>query len=98
MVIQAPPGSRGLVLTSPPFTPLLVRDRSEEGRCGGTAETPLATVFEVWAARVRRIAQEAEDTYVVPNNHHLGKSTVNALLLKAFLCGRPFETPPNPTR
>ena|SRR5215472_6870072 len=34
-------------------------------------------------ARMKSIAGDAEETYVVTNNHNLGKSTVNALQLKA---------------
>lgn len=50
--------------------------------------------LEPWIGRVKSIAEDAQDTYVVTNNHNLGKSTVNALQLKAFLSGRPVEAPP----
>ena len=49
--------------------------------------------LEPWVARVKSIAEDAEETYVVTNNHNLGKSTVNALQLQAFL-GAPVEVPP----
>lgn len=49
--------------------------------------------LEQWVARVKSIAEDAEDTYVVTNNHNLGKSTVNGLQLKAFLSGQPVEAP-----
>ena len=50
--------------------------------------------LEPWIARVKSIAQDAEETYVVTNNHNLGKSTVNALQLHSFLSGGPVDVPP----
>jgi uncharacterized protein YecE (DUF72 family) len=50
--------------------------------------------LEPWVMRVKIISEDAEETYVVTNNHNLGKSTVNGLQLKAFLSGRPVEVPP----
>jgi uncharacterized protein YecE (DUF72 family) len=50
--------------------------------------------LEPWVARVKTIAEDAEETYAVTNNHNLGKSTVNALELQAFLSGRPVQVPP----
>jgi uncharacterized protein YecE (DUF72 family) len=50
--------------------------------------------LEPWVARVRSIARDAQDTYAVTNNHNLGKSTVNALQLEAFLSGQPVKVPP----
>ncbi len=50
--------------------------------------------LEPWVARIRSIAEDAEDTYAVTNNHNLGKATVNALELKAFLGGTPVKVPP----
>jgi uncharacterized protein YecE (DUF72 family) len=50
--------------------------------------------LEPWVARVKSIAQDAGETYVVTNNHNLGKSVVNALQLQAFLSAGPVEVPP----
>ena len=43
--------------------------------------------------RIRAVADDAEDTYVVTNNHNLGKAVVNAFELKAFLTGQPIDPP-----
>jgi hypothetical protein len=40
------------------------------------------------------VAHDAEDTYAVTNNHNLGKATVNALELRAFLTGALVPVPP----
>jgi uncharacterized protein YecE (DUF72 family) len=50
--------------------------------------------LEPWAARINKIAEDAEETYAVTNNHNLGKATVNALELEAFLSGGPVRVPP----
>ena len=50
--------------------------------------------LEPWVARVKAIAQDASETYAVTNNHNLGKATVNALELQAFLSGRRVKVPP----
>jgi uncharacterized protein YecE (DUF72 family) len=47
-----------------------------------------------WVDRTRQIAQDAKDTYVVSNNHNLGKAVVNALDIRALLTGRPVDVPP----
>ncbi len=47
-----------------------------------------------WLARVKAVAHDAEETYVITNNHNLGKSTVNALQLRAFLSGSAVDVPP----
>ena len=46
-----------------------------------------------WADRTRVVAEDSEETYVVTNNHNLGKAAVNAFELCALL-GRPVEPPP----
>jgi len=53
--------------------------------------------LEPWVNRVKEIASDAEDTYVVANNHNLGKAVVNALELKAFLGNEPINPPPQLT-
>jgi len=44
--------------------------------------------------RIKSVAQDAAETYAVTNNHNLGKATVNALELEAFLSGGPVQVPP----
>jgi uncharacterized protein YecE (DUF72 family) len=50
--------------------------------------------LEPWVARVKHIAEDAEETYAVTNNHNLGKSAVNALELEMFLHSGPVKVPP----
>jgi uncharacterized protein YecE (DUF72 family) len=52
-----------------------------------------ANELERWADRTRVVAEDSEETYVVTNNHNLGKAAVNAFELCALL-GRPVEPPP----
>jgi hypothetical protein len=35
-----------------------------------------------------------KESYVMTNNHYLGKATVNALEIQSFLLGRPVPAPP----
>ena len=51
--------------------------------------------LEPWAARVKSVAEAAAETYAVTNNHNLGKSTVNALELRALLGDAPAKVPPS---
>jgi uncharacterized protein YecE (DUF72 family) len=51
-----------------------------------------------WAARIESIAQRAEKTFVIANNHFEGKAMVNALQLKHMLGGRPVAAPPTLVR
>jgi hypothetical protein len=44
--------------------------------------------LEPWVAGIKKVAQDAEETYAVTNNHNLGKATVNGLQLEAFLSWR----------
>jgi uncharacterized protein YecE (DUF72 family) len=46
-----------------------------------------------WKDKVERIAQKAEVTYVVANNHFEAKAGVNALQLKHMLSGRRVKAP-----
>ena len=48
--------------------------------------------LEPWVGRIRKVAEETQDTYVVTNNHNLGKATVNAFELQA-LFGRLVKPP-----
>jgi len=49
--------------------------------------------LEPWVDRVKTIADNAQDTYVMTNNHNLGKAVVNAFQLKALLTGQPVSAP-----
>jgi len=46
-----------------------------------------------WAGRIRNIAEKAETTFVVANNHFQGKAAVNGLQLKHQLTGRKVKAP-----
>ena len=43
--------------------------------------------------RVRTVSEEALETFVVTNNHYLGKPIVNALDIKALLTGGKVRAP-----
>ena len=43
--------------------------------------------------RVRIVSKEARETFVVTNNHYLGKAVVNALDIKALLTGGKVRGP-----
>ena len=49
--------------------------------------------LEGWKVRIEQIAQKAEVTYVVTNNHFLGKAGVNALQLKNMVTGERVKAP-----
>ncbi len=53
-----------------------------------------AEELDPWVARAKQIAQDAQDTYVVTNNHNLGKATANALEISSILKGKPVAVPP----
>ncbi|MEE8106967.1 MAG: DUF72 domain-containing protein [Planctomycetota bacterium] len=46
-----------------------------------------------WTAHVRRIAADAETTFVITNNHFAGKAVANAFQLARELCGTSAEPP-----
>jgi len=46
-----------------------------------------------WAARVKQVAEDASDVYVITNNHYQGKAAVNALELIAMLKGAKVKVP-----
>jgi uncharacterized protein YecE (DUF72 family) len=46
-----------------------------------------------WAARVKKVAQDASDVYVITNNHYQGKAVVNALELIAMLKDKKVKVP-----
>ena len=45
--------------------------------------------------RAKQITAETTDTYVVGNNHNLGKAAVNAIELRALIFGEPTKVPPS---
>jgi len=49
--------------------------------------------LEPWVDRIKQVAGEAKDTYVVANNHFLGKAVVNALEIGSLLGQSPVEVP-----
>jgi uncharacterized protein YecE (DUF72 family) len=49
-------------------------------------------LFEL-TERVRQIAKEAEETYVIANNHYRGKAACNALEIKAKLGEKNLKIP-----
>jgi uncharacterized protein YecE (DUF72 family) len=50
--------------------------------------------LEPWVDRVRDVASKTKETYVMSNNHNLGKAAVNALELSSILDGEPVSAPP----
>jgi uncharacterized protein YecE (DUF72 family) len=49
--------------------------------------------LEPWAARIQSIAQRADVTFVITNNHFQGKAIVNALQLISLLRNQPVRVP-----
>jgi uncharacterized protein YecE (DUF72 family) len=49
-------------------------------------------LFEI-SERIRQIAKEAREVYVITNNHYRGKAICNALELKAKLEGKKIKIP-----
>jgi uncharacterized protein YecE (DUF72 family) len=50
--------------------------------------------LEDWKGRIDRVAERAQTTYVITNNHFESKAGVNALELKAMISGRRVPAPP----
>jgi uncharacterized protein YecE (DUF72 family) len=49
--------------------------------------------LEPWVARIQKIAQHADVTFVITNNHFQGKAIVNALQLIRLLRNQPLRVP-----
>jgi len=47
-----------------------------------------------WVDNIKKVTASARDTYVVTNNHFLGKAVVNALELKSIISGTKVDVPP----
>jgi len=50
--------------------------------------------LEDWKERIDSVAERAQTTYVITNNHFESKAGVNALELKAMITGRKVTAPP----
>lgn len=49
--------------------------------------------LDPWIDRIKTVEHAAEDTYVVTNNHYLGKAVVNALEISSILKAEPVPVP-----
>ena len=49
--------------------------------------------LEPWITRIREVAKQAKESYVITNNHFLGKAVVNALEIKSILGGKKVPAP-----
>ena len=50
--------------------------------------------LEDWKQRIKNVAEKAQTTYVITNNHFESKAGVNALELKAMVTGKRVSAPP----
>ncbi len=50
--------------------------------------------LDPWLDRVKAVEQTTQDTYVVTNNHYLGKAVVNAFEISSILKAKPLPVPP----
>jgi uncharacterized protein YecE (DUF72 family) len=50
--------------------------------------------LEGWKERIEKVAEKAQTTYIITNNHFESKAGVNALELKAMIGGRRVAAPP----
>jgi uncharacterized protein YecE (DUF72 family) len=50
--------------------------------------------LEGWKDRIKNVAEKAQTTYVITNNHFESKAGVNALELKAMIAGKRVPAPP----
>jgi len=46
-----------------------------------------------WVTRIRRIAEQTADVFIIANNHYRGKAPLAALTLLAMLCGEKVPAP-----
>ncbi len=49
--------------------------------------------LEPWIVRIKEVAAQTKESYVITNNHFLGKAVVNALELKSTLEEKPVAAP-----
>ena len=50
--------------------------------------------LEPWLDRIKTVEHATKDTYVVTNNHYLGKAVVNAVEISSILKAEPVPVPP----
>ncbi|HET8948561.1 MAG TPA: DUF72 domain-containing protein [Candidatus Polarisedimenticolia bacterium] len=51
-----------------------------------------------WVDRARRMADRAEEVFVIANNHYRGKAPANALMMRSMLEERKVQAPPDLVR
>lgn len=49
--------------------------------------------LEPWITRIKEVAKQTKESYVITNNHFLGKAVVNALEIKSILNGNKIPAP-----
>lgn len=49
--------------------------------------------LDPWITRIREVAKQTKESYVITNNHFLGKAVVNALEIKSVLDGNKVPAP-----
>ena len=49
--------------------------------------------LEPWLDRIKTVERAAKDTYIVTNNHYLGKAVVNAIEISSILKSKPVAAP-----
>lgn len=49
--------------------------------------------LDPWITRIREVAKQTRESYVITNNHFLGKAVVNALEIKSILDGKKVPAP-----
>jgi uncharacterized protein YecE (DUF72 family) len=49
--------------------------------------------LDPWITRIRAVAKQTKESYVITNNHFLGKAVVNALEIKSILDGNKVPAP-----
>jgi uncharacterized protein YecE (DUF72 family) len=49
--------------------------------------------LDPWIARIKEVAKQTKESYVITNNHYLGKAVVNALEIKSILGGKKVPAP-----
>jgi uncharacterized protein YecE (DUF72 family) len=79
------------------FPPRPAGGAAAGARPGGQRYDYLYTIQELepWVERAERIADRAEEVFIVANNHYRGKAPVNALMIKASIARRKVAAPPD---
>lgn len=50
--------------------------------------------LDPWIDRIKVVEQATDETYVITNNHYIGKAVVNAFEISSILRGEPLPMPP----